>query len=205
LTRNLFVVIDLTFEIAPGRLGVEVGSWRGRGRLPPPVRRKQRSSEWDRGGAMVGWRSPWCEEEEERMSVRIVVLLAIGFTLCTSMGSRAQEPCSTATLQGRYVFTGRGFIEAVEPGIQRVHYGIFVFDGAGKFSGKQSSSRGGKIGREKLEGTYTLDADCTGTMTFGAILAYGQIHWDMYVTENHKKGYLIRMDEGSMAVRSFEK
>jgi hypothetical protein len=38
-----------------------------------------------------------------------------------------------------------------------------------------------------------------------AILAYGQIHWDMYVTENHKKGYLIRMDEGSMAVRSFEK
>jgi hypothetical protein len=51
-----------------------------------------------------------------------------------------------------------------------MHYGIFVFDGAGKFSGKQSSSRGGKIGRETLQGSYTLDGDCTGTMTFGSIL-----------------------------------
>jgi len=135
----------------------------------------------------------------------IAVLLAIGFTLSASIGSWAQEPCTTGTLQGQYVFTGRGFIEAVEPGVQRVHYGVFVFDGAGKFSGKQSSSRGGKIGREKLQGTYTLDADCTGTMTFGSILNYGQIHWDLYVTEDHKRGYLIRMDEGSMAVRSFEK
>jgi hypothetical protein len=42
-------------------------------------------------------------------------------------------------------------------------------------------------------------------MTFGSILNYGQIHWDMYVTDDHKRGYLIRMDEGSMAVRSFEK
>ena len=125
----------------------------------------------------------------------IAVLLAIGFTLSASIGSWAQEPCTTGTLQGQYVFTGRGFIEAVEPGVQRVHYGVFVFDGAGKFSGKQSSSRGGKIGREKLQGTYTLDADCTGTMTFGSILNYGQIHWDLYVTEDHKRGYLIRMDD----------
>jgi len=132
------------------------------------------------------------------MSTLIAVLLAIGFTLSASIGSWAQEPCTADTLQGQFVFTGRGFIEAVEPGIQRVHYGIFVF-------GKQSSSRGGKIGREKLQGTYTLDADCTGTMTFGSILNYGQIHWDLYVTEHHKRGYLIRMDEGSMAIRSFEK
>lgn len=78
---------------------------------------------------------------------------------------------------------------------------MFVFDGAGKFTGKQSSSRGGKIGREKLQGTYTLDSDCTGTLTFDSLLTYGQTHWDLYVTEDHKKGYLIRMDEGSMAVR----
>ena len=48
----------------------------------------------------------------------------------------------------------------VSPGIQRMYYSVFVFDGAGKLTGKQSSSRGGKIGREKLEGSYTLDADC---------------------------------------------
>jgi hypothetical protein len=133
-------------------------------------------------------------------------LLTLALVSCVPGISAAQQQCSTATLQGQFVFTGRGFIEAAEPGIQRVHYGIFVFDGAGKLTGKQSSSRGGKIGREKLQGTYSLEADCTGTMEFGLVPNHGgQTHWDLYVSEDHKKGHIIRMDEGSMAVRSFEK
>jgi hypothetical protein len=126
--------------------------------------------------------------------------------LLTSLAQAQTERCTTETLQGRCVFTGRGFIEPGEPGIQRVHYGIFVFEGTGKFSGKQSSSRGGKIGREKLQGTYTLDPDCTGTMTFESVVNPGsQIHWDLYLTEDHKRGHIIRMDDGSRAVRSCEK
>ena len=50
----------------------------------------------------------------------------------------------------------------MQPGFERMHYDIFVFDGAGKFAGKQSSSLGGNTCCEKLEGTYTLDFDCTG-------------------------------------------
>jgi hypothetical protein len=120
--------------------------------------------------------------------------------------SFAEEQCTTQKLQGQYVFIGRGFIEAADPGVQRHHYGVFVFDGSGKFTGKQSSSRGGKIGREKLEGTYTLEADCSGTMTFGSYVNPGaQIHWDIYVNRDGTKGHMIRMDEGNMAVRSFEK
>jgi hypothetical protein len=42
-------------------------------------------------------------------------------------------------------------------------------------------------------------------MTFESLLTYGQIHWDLYVTEDHKRGHIIRMDDGNMAVRSFEK
>lgn len=87
-----------------------------------------------------------------------------------------------------------------------MHYGVFRFDGKGNFSGKQSSSRGGKIGREKLQGVYVLDGDCTGTMSFNSILTSGsQVHWDLYVTADGKRGNIIRMDEGNMAVRSFEK
>ena len=136
-----------------------------------------------------------------RTTLLLVTLLAL-----SASASAAEESCNLGALQGRFVFIGRGFIEAVQPGIQRVHYGIFVFDGAGKFMGKQSSSRGGKIGREKLEGTYTLDADCTGTMTFGGIMnPSSNVHWDLYLTEDRKRGHIIRMDEGNMAVRSFEK
>ncbi len=139
------------------------------------------------------------------MSIKTAALM-LGFISLAPTVSLAQKQCTTGTLRGQYVFTGRGFIEAVEPGVQRMHYGIFVFDGAGKFSGKQSSSRGGKIGREKLEGTYTLDADCSGTMTFGFVLKPGsQTHWDIYVTKDGQTGHMIRMDDGAMAVRSFEK
>jgi hypothetical protein len=137
------------------------------------------------------------------MPANRALLLAIGFVLF-SPSAWGQAPCDVGTLKGQFVFTGRGFIEAVQPGIQRVHYGVFVFDGAGKLTGKQSSSRGGKIGREKLEGSYTLDNDCAGTLTLGGILA-GQTHWDLYVTEDRKRGHIIRMDEGNMAVRSFER
>ena len=132
------------------------------------------------------------------------LLLAVATLLPANVA--AQDQCSARSLQGQYVFAGRGFIEAADPGVQRVHYEVFVFDGAEKFTGRQSSSRGGKIGREKLEGTYTLNADCSGTMTFGSYVNPGaQIHWDIYVTKDGSKGHMIRMDEGNMAVRSFEK
>lgn len=114
------------------------------------------------------------------------VSLAILLFVSTSLSARSEERCFVGALKGSYIFAGRGFIEAIEPTIQRVHYGVFIFDGlappdgqrricwvAGKLSGKQSSSRGGKIGREKLEGTYTLDADCTGTLTL-ATVGYGK-------------------------------
>jgi hypothetical protein len=104
------------------------------------------------------------------------------------------------------VFTGRGSIEALEPGVQRMHYGFFSFDGAGKLTGKQSSSRGGKIGRETLEGTYTLESDCSGTMSFAfAARPETTTRWDLYVTVDARKGHIIRMDEGNMAVRTFER
>jgi hypothetical protein len=100
------------------------------------------------------------------------------------------------------VFTGGGFIEAVQPGIQRMHYGVFEFDGAGKLVGKQSSSRGGKIGREQLKGSYTTRLpghdNARGNCRVGdalGLLSYG----------SRKRGHMIRMDEGNMAVRTFER
>src|SRR5258706_5857984 len=97
-------------------------------------------------------------------------------------------------------------MEPLDAGVPRIICGSFIIHGAGKFTGNQSSSRGGKIGGEKLAGTYSIDADCSGTMTFGTYVnPTAQVHWDIYVTADGKKGHMIRMDEGNMAVRSFEK
>ena len=131
-------------------------------------------------------------------------LLSLNLGLPPAARAEVQTPCNLGTLKGRYVFTARGFIEAVQPGIPRVHYGFFEFDGEGKLTGRQSSSRGGKIGRENLKGIYTVGADCSGTITLGGIVG-SETHWDFYLTEDQKRGHMIRMDEGNMAVRSFEK
>ena len=138
-----------------------------------------------------------------KMRAVVVVLFSFGLVLSSPV-LHAQGQCNLETLKGRFVFTGRGFIEAVQPGIQRMHYGFFEFDGAGKLVGKQSSSRGGKIGREQLQGSYTVDADCTGKITLGGIVG-SETHWDFYLTEDRKRGNMIRMDEGNMAVRTFER
>ena len=139
------------------------------------------------------------------MSPYLAVLAALALT-SLSTNTLAEGRCTVGALKGQYVFVGRGFIEALEPGVQRMHYGFFNFDGSGKLTGKQSSSRGGKIGREKLEGTYTLESDCSGTMSFSFVgNPRSETHWDVYVTSDGRKGHIIRMDEGNMAVRSFEK
>lgn len=135
----------------------------------------------------------------------------VAWILCapalTPLAGTADEHCSRQTLQGQYIFTGRGYMEPGDPNTQRGHGGILVFDGAGGVVGKQSSSRAGKIRRdEKLQGTYDITADCTGTATFNSVATTGgQIHWDVFVTQDGKAGHMIRTDEGSWATRSFQK
>jgi hypothetical protein len=124
-------------------------------------------------------------------------LILASFLLISPMAQSAegaQEACSAGKLQGRYVFTGQG---------SNLHYGAFDFDGAGKFLGKQTSLRHAVAQREALSGTYTLDADCTGTMILQGQPG-GTAHWDVFVTADGKKGRMIRTDSGAAGVRTFE-
>jgi hypothetical protein len=123
-----------------------------------------------------------------------VSLILGGFLLISPMAYGTQEQCSAGKLQGRYVLAGHGI---------NLHYGVLDFDGAGKFQGKQTSLRHAIAQRENLSGTYTLDADCTGTMTLEGQLG-GTAHWDVFVTIDGKKGRMIRTDSGAAGVRTFE-
>lgn len=121
--------------------------------------------------------------------------MVLGYYLLISpVAYGAQQECSVDRLQGRYVFTGQG---------TNLHYGAFDFDGAGKFSGKQTSLRQTVAQRETLSGTYHLQADCTGTMTLEGQPG-GTAHWDVFVTSDGKKGRMIRTDSGVVGVRTFE-
>lgn len=148
-------------------------------------------------GAGTRWRA--IREIEQNSSLAICAV-GTGLILGTSsliapLAHGAQPSCSVEKLQGRYVFSGQG---------SNLHYGAFDFDGAGKVDGRQTSLRyKTSVQRESLNGTYVLEADCTGTMTLEGQPG-GTAHWDLYVTSDGKKGRMIRTDSGTTGVRTFE-
>jgi hypothetical protein len=81
--------------------------------------------------------------------------------------AQAQTPqCSI--LKGTYAFTfgGMSVIPGTPAAIPFAGVGIQIFDGAGKFTATESANFGVTVLRNAaFSGTYTLNPDCTGTMT----------------------------------------
>ncbi len=77
-----------------------------------------------------------------------------------------------------------------------------TFDGAGNLSQVLTLSFGGEITRRLFNtGTYTLDSDCTGTMTIA-----GTNHWDIFVARDGSEGVGVRTDDGIIgALLTFKK
>jgi hypothetical protein len=76
--------------------------------------------------------------------------------------------CSEATLYGTYLFAFDGV--EIKGNNDRAPFAIAgygVFDGNGKEKSVVSSNFNGEVTRkESISGTYTVKADCTGTLTF---------------------------------------
>jgi hypothetical protein len=105
-----------------------------------------------------------------------LILLVVGAAALTTVGAgyaknedaSSRAKCSEATLEGTYLFAQNGV--EIKGNDQRPFAiaGYDVFDGNGKVKGHASTNFNGKITRSKepLPGTYTLKANCTGTLTF---------------------------------------
>ncbi len=119
--------------------------------------------------------------------------------------SRHHE-CSVDTLQGAYLFTSTEASPSGRPDPDRpfAAAGLRTFDGEGNISIVASSSRNGVISRGVVSpGTYTLDADCTGTMT--TMLPTRDVHWDIFVARDGSEGVAVRTDEGNIGILTFKK
>ena len=80
-------------------------------------------------------------------------------------GAAARVTCDVGTLRGTYLGANDGLVT------QRPHKGSYAaaefqwFDGNGNTQGVYSAnSSGDTTGKVKFSGTYTVDADCTGTV-----------------------------------------
>ena len=107
----------------------------------------------------------------------VLILLGVGAGVLTggkgySKDEKAQygdagAKCSEATLHGTYLFAQNGV--EIKGNDQRPFAlaGYDVFDGNGEVRGVSSGNFGGEVFRkEPFTGTYTVKANCTGTVTF---------------------------------------
>lgn len=82
----------------------------------------------------------------------------------------ADQGCSVANLNGTYAVDRQGTIVAQLPGLPPppAPFGeatIAHFNGAGTFFGRATVNIGGAVANPAFTGTYTVNSDCTGTVT----------------------------------------
>ena len=96
-------------------------------------------------------------------TIAAAVLFAMAL-LGTSAPARA-EKCSLAAAAGKYGFTLNGVAITQAGAVSLAAVGKAILDAAGNVSGSEARSVGGAYADETLSGTYTVNADCTGTAT----------------------------------------
>jgi hypothetical protein len=110
--------------------------------------------------------------------------------------ARAQNACSAASLQGSYGLAVDGFFYDVN-GFQGVYdsAGVAVADGAGNITGTDTVNIDGTPTRgRKFTGTYTVNADCSGTMILKDSSGNPITNMDMVVTNGGKDVVLVDYD-----------
>jgi hypothetical protein len=118
----------------------------------------------------------------------LLTTVGVGYAKDEDASSRAK--CSEATLKGRYLFAQNGVEIKGDEQRPFAIAGYDVFDGNGEVKGLASGNFNGEVFRnESGSGTYTVKANCTGTVTFRDGAA---IHGDMFIAPDGSKFAFVR-------------
>lgn len=93
-------------------------------------------------------------------ALQILVWLAIVIVPGQARAGEA-EPCTMATLDGSYGLLQRGTLIGLGP---FASIGLAVFDGKGAWTLTDTVSVNGNISTSQGQGSYSINADCTGTL-----------------------------------------
>ena len=103
-----------------------------------------------------------------------LILVVVGAAALTTVGAgyakdenASRAKCSKATLKGTYLFAENGVEIKGDEQRPFAIAGYDVFDGNGEVKGVASGNFNGETFRnDRFSGTYTVKANCTGTVTF---------------------------------------
>jgi hypothetical protein len=137
---------------------------------------------------------------------RVGLWAAIGIGICITVGLLTVEPgyaeekeheptCTLETLKGRYLFatTGSNIVESVPQPIGIVEVIDANGDGTLNVPAVTLSVNGTILRFADVGGSYTVNEDCTGTITFVT-----EVHLDIFITLNGKEFHLIQTDPNTV-------
>ena len=115
-----------------------------------------------------------------------------------------QVRCSEAILRGAYAVRGEGYLRgpAGDALLPWAIVSLMNIDVAGSLSNKVSASFNGRIQQNTVAGSYTVNADCTGTITVILPAPPFQLNFDLVVAEARGSDaavefYFISTDAGT--------
>ena len=123
-----------------------------------------------------------------------------------------EESCSVASLHGTYAIHAQGTIVGQlpppfpAPPFPFGEAGILKLDGAGLvLSGSKSTvNLGGVVLQPTTTGSYTVNSDCTGTITIQSSLGF-VLHDSIVVTDRGRRTVEVQTDPFTVITRTLEK
>jgi hypothetical protein len=134
----------------------------------------------------------------------LILLVVVGAAGLTTVGAgyakdedASRAKCSEATLKGTYLFAQNGVEIKGDEQRPFAIAGFDVFDGNGEVKGVVSGNFNGEVFRkDPLTGTYTVKANCTGTVTFRDGAA---TQGDIFIAPDGSKFAFVRTDPEDVA------
>ncbi len=107
-----------------------------------------------------------------------------------------QDGCSLSTLNGQYVFDATGWNVVNGSAVPKTVVEFLTFEGDGTLTSIATAVVGGNIIAHDTpgSGTYTVNSDCTGTLTFNG----SGLTFDLFIAANGKQLHMIETVTGQM-------
>ena len=144
---------------------------------------------------------------------QVALLVAVSIFHVQTMVAEEQaskvKECSKATLSGSFGYSSTGtLLDSYVPAPYAGPFGEVgrqTFDGKGNTSAKATTSSNGNIAPVTIEGTYTVNSDCTGSMTLNVSPFDSVVHADFVIDDDGAQLRAIGTDSGLIETRVYSK
>jgi hypothetical protein len=135
----------------------------------------------------------------KNFTIAAVTTIALGIAPTVKADDKG---CSNASLQGTFAYTGTGSIvtpAAIAGPFAEV--GTQTFDGQGHTTATATASSNGTIVQLTITGTYTVNPDCTGTLTLQVSPFGVTVHVYMVIDNSLSEFQAIETEPGLVITR----